>query len=87
MVIFTRIEENLSRNYLCELFLWFYMKYIGTTGDDEQLINSSTNHRPFSMFFWSGVYPPTTFFLGSYHLKCGMLFTGSNFLSSVNNLK
>jgi hypothetical protein len=51
------------------------MKYIGTTGDDEQLINSSTHHRPFSMFFWSGVYPPTTFFLGSYHLKCGMFVT------------
>ena len=67
--------------------LWFYMKYIGTTGDDEQLINSSKNHRPFPMFFSSGVYPPTTCFLGSYHLKCGMLFIASNFVSSVNNLK
>ena len=63
------------------------MKYIGTTGDDEQLINSSKNHRPFPMFFSSGEYPPTTGFLGSYHLKCGMLFIGSNFVSRVNNLK
>jgi hypothetical protein len=63
------------------------MKYIGTTEDDEQLINSSTNHRPFPKFFSSGEYPSTTGFLGSYHLKFGISFISSNFVSSVNNLK